>query len=107
MQTLGVVCNSIADLGIKNEAFYEKVKKVVADQGSRLQALDCAQIMTAFCKIGLFDNELFYLLEKQFYNDLISESKVSLQSVITMYCSHQSWSTYMVETCLEEDKKKR
>jgi len=68
---MAVICSSFTDLGVKNEAFFEKVKASLLNRGPGvIKPIDCAQIMTSFCKLNLHDNELFYLLEKNFYDEI-------------------------------------
>ena len=53
--------------------------------------------MTAFCRSEMFDNELFYMLKLNFMMKM--ENEINSETLITMYCAHQTWSQYMMNQC--------
>ena len=92
-----MICSAMADLGIRNHTFFNKVSELMISKHTNLKAIDCAQIMTSFCRLELYDRELFYLLQNNFYAG-IKEGNVNSQTLITMFIAHQSWSQYMADT---------
>ena len=64
-----------------------------------LSPLDCAQLMSAFCKVKLFDAnlDLFELLERQFVKYI---DQATGETLVTMYTSHAVWGQHMIEECL-------
>jgi hypothetical protein len=104
-QSMAIVVNSMADLGVKNPVLFTNVSKNLLRKDRKmnppeqkeyqafLQPIDCAQFMTAFCRSEIFDHDLFYLLQHNFmiFNNQSSET------LITMYCAHQTWVQYMKE----------
>ena len=53
-----------------------------------LSPLDCAQFMTAFCRVKLFDPELFEVLEHCFTKRI---DEATGETLVTMFVSHASW----------------
>lgn len=96
--------NSVADLEVRNEVLFGKIKTKILGEVDKdnyaLSAIDAAQIMTAFCKLDFFDNELFYYLQECFFDEIsqvkqaqekgVQPTKTTLtpESLITMFCAH-------------------
>ncbi len=117
LQSLAVITNALADLDVQNTTVFTIVKNVIQsidnqdkeDMGEipsnqrreerRLTPLDCAQIMTAFCKVKLFENnlDLFELLERHFVKYI---DQATGETLVTMYTSHAAWGQHMIEQCL-------
>lgn len=56
----------------------------------QLSPLDCAQLMTSFCRLKLFDDnlEFFELIERSFVKHI---DEASGETLVTMFTSHASW----------------
>ena len=67
-----------------------------------LEPIDCAQLMTAFCRSEIFDHETLYLLQHNF----MLGKKQSSETLITMYCAHQTWVQHMKQECESEKNHK-
>jgi hypothetical protein len=50
--------------------------------------------MTAYCRVGIFDFELFEILENVFIKNI---DKASGETLVTMFTSHASWAQNMIE----------
>ncbi len=59
-----------------------------------LYPLDCAQLMTAFCRVQLFDFELMEHLERTFVRHI---DLASGETLVTMFTSHAAWAAHMIE----------
>ena len=61
-----------------------------------MEAIDCAQFMTSFCRIGIFDINLFYLLEMNVLKHLkANHVQDDVETLITLFCAHQAWNKFM------------
>lgn len=60
--------------------------------------------MAAYCRIGLFDVDLFYGLETSFIRKI---EQADGQTLVTMFVAHANWAEYLVKQCLEEKSQKR
>lgn len=113
MQTLAVITNSLALLDIKNATIFTIVKNILLkdflednmdELVRKLQPIDCAQFMTAYCRVGIFDLELFEVLEMAFIKRI---DEASGESCVTMFTSHANWCVDMVEQCLVQKSQPR
>ena len=85
-QSLAIICNSLADLGVKNDALFQTVKdQLLQSNEDHLYPIDCAQFMTAFTRTGFYDLELYFHLELIFKKQI---DQVNSETLITMYCAH-------------------
>ena len=55
--------------------------------------------MTAFCRTEVFDLDVLYLLQLNFELGIDQ----NFETLVTMYCAHQSWIQYMKNQC-ENDR---
>ena len=92
-----MICSGMADLGVRNQTFFTKVSELMNQKHNHLKAIDCAQIMTAYCKLEMYDRELFYMLENNFYSRM-KQDRVNSTTLITMFLAHQNWSQYMADS---------
>ena len=60
--------------------------------------------MTAYCRIGLFDIDLFYALETSFTRKI---EQADGQTLVTMFVAHSIWGAQVVQDCLVEKNQKR
>lgn len=59
--------------------------------------MDCAQLMTAFSRLKLFEVDLFELLERHFVRNI---DLASGETLVTMFVSHAAWAQDMIAQCL-------
>lgn len=87
-QSLAIVCNSLAMLGVKNKALLEQVKeRLLNESPSNLKPVDISQFLTAYCRAGYFDEKVICMLEDMFL-DKMREGNVDQETLITTYCAH-------------------
>ena len=70
----------------------------------KLKPIDCAQFMTAYRRIGIFDIELFYGLEGAFIRRI---EEADGQTLVTMFIAHVSWAKEIVNQCLVKKSQDR
>lgn len=108
MHTLGTVLHSYAKLDIRNKTLFSIAKAhllrlrgqmenpTTTDQESLSQAqkqllslkpVDCAQFLTAFARVEMFDFELFEFLELQLLKDI---QEANGQTLVTVLLAHQA-----------------
>ncbi len=110
LQTLAVISNALADMEIQNVTYFNIIKNIIMEidiqdkaieEGKEiplsnkslektLKPLDCAQLMSAFCKVKLFEGnlDLFELLERHFVKYI---DQATGETLVTMYTSHAVW----------------
>ena len=66
--------------------------------------MDCAQLMTAFSRLKLFEVDLFELLERHFVRNI---DQASGETLVTMFASHAAWAQDMIAQCLVHKKQPR
>lgn len=93
-------------LDINNTTVFTIIKEIVLKNHNnkdlslteKLKPIDCAQFMTAFCRVGFFeDQELFEVLEQVF---LARIEEASGETLVTIFTAHASWAQSMIEQCL-------
>jgi len=77
----------------------QEIPNTVKKEERFLKPVDCAHLMSAFCKVKLFEHnlDLFELLQRQFVKYI---DHASGETLVTMYTSHANWGMYMIEECL-------
>jgi hypothetical protein len=95
----------LADLGVKNEKLFASVTKAMVKKEHKLnppeqpeyqtflKPIDCAMLMTAFCRTKVFDPEMMDLLIRNF------KGEINFESAVTMYCAHLAWIHYFKTEC--------
>ena len=101
-QSLAIVCNSLADLGVKNDALFAKVNQtLLTTSDSKLRPIDCAQFMTAFARLGFLNEELFIFLENHYnMHMLTTKNAISSETHITMLCAHLKMGSQSLESSI-------
>lgn len=120
VQSIAIVCNALADLGINNQNLFTKVKEVLMTRlfpsggerlaGDAVKAIDSATIMTAYCRLNLYDNELFYSLESVFFDESkqqLTPTEITAKSLVTMYCAHQTWASFVMDQTLNINRDRK
>ena len=113
LQSLAVIANSLGQLDIKNQTIFTIIKNIILKEHldgntegllDKLKPIDCAQFMTAFCRVSMFDLELFEALEGVFVKKI---DQTSAETLVTMFTSHAAWSQNLIEECLVQKKHPR
>ena len=96
-QSLAIVCNSLATLGVQTKALLVDVKeRLLNESPNNLKPVDISQFLTAYCRAGFFDEQVIYMLEQIFLNKMRA-GPVDQETLITVYCAHQEWTKYFFE----------
>ncbi|CDW89579.1 UNKNOWN [Stylonychia lemnae] len=112
-QSLAVILNALAKLEIKNMTIFNIVRALLLRQAHpestnqtfhTITTVDCAQFMTAFAKVEIFDFELFESLESVFLSQI---DQARGETLVTMYLSHGALSQDMIKQCFIEKRQKR
>lgn len=72
------------------------VQKTPKASLQNLTPLDCAQFLTAFCRVKYFEGnlDLFECLERYFIRNI---DRASGETLVTMFISHAAWAQHMIE----------
>ena len=111
LQSLAIIANALADLDVQNKTVFEMIKNVVMKEyeksntdevskevkRTKVKPIDCAQLMTAFCRVKMFDAELLDVLEHLFISRI---DEAFGQTLTTMFISHAAWASEMIDQCL-------
>eukprot|EP00347_Sterkiella_histriomuscorum_P015889 403355301 len=113
LQSLAVIANSLSKLEIKNPTVFNILKQHLLNKANPestdqdfldLSTLDCAQFLTAFARVELFDFELFEALERVFLQQI---DQANGETLVTMYNAHASFAQDVVKQCLIDKKQVR
>ena len=113
IKSLAVISNSLAILEIQNTTVFKIIKNVIlkdflegktTNQVETLEPIDCAQLMTAYCRVKIFDLDLLQTLEEVFLQKI---EKAEGETLVTMFNSHANWAQNMIEECLIKKTQKR
>lgn len=87
-----IIKNIIMEIDIQDKAIEEGKEIPLSNKSleKTLKPLDCAQLMSAFCKVKLFEGnlDLFELLERHFVKYI---DQATGETLVTMYTSHAVW----------------
>lgn len=94
LQSLAVIANSLSKLEIKNITVFNVLKGSLLRKANPestdqdfldLTTLDCAQFLTAFARVNIYDFELFEALERVFLKQI---DQANGETLVTMYNAH-------------------
>mmetsp|Transcript_15399 Transcript_15399/g.10784 ORF Transcript_15399/g.10784 Transcript_15399/m.10784 type:complete len:93 (+) Transcript_15399:1064-1342(+) len=70
-----------------------------------IKPIDCAMLMTSFCRVEMYDLDFLRLLESIFIEQILDADG---ETLVTMFNAHASWSRHIIdETFIKRKQKKR